>query len=71
MFYFKINVPGWERLLRVAAGVCVAILAALYANAPTVMWIGVAGGLMFGLTGLVGFCPMCALVGRKAVEPRT
>jgi hypothetical protein len=67
VFYFKVNVPGWERLLRVAAGVAVAILAAMYATAPAVMWTGVAGGFMFALTGLVGFCPMCAMVGRKAV----
>jgi hypothetical protein len=65
MLYFKVNVPGWERMLRIAAGVAVAILAALYANMPAVVWIGIAGGLMFALTGLVGFCPMCALAGRK------
>jgi hypothetical protein len=67
MFYFKVNVPGWERLLRLAAGVGVAVLAALYANTPALAWIGMAGGLMFALTGLVGFCPMCAMVGRKPV----
>ena len=65
MLFFKVNVPGWERLLRIVAGICVAILAALYVNAPVVAWIGMAGGFMFALTGLVGFCPMCAMVGRK------
>ena len=37
---------------------------------PIGMWIGIAAGLMFAVTGLVGFCPMCAMVGRKPVEAR-
>ena len=71
MLYFKVNVPAWERLLRLAMGVAVAILAALYADTMVVTWIGVAGGLMFALTGLVGFCPMCAMVGRKPFGTRS
>jgi hypothetical protein len=68
MFYFKTNVPGWERFLRVAAGIAVAVLAYYFARAELGLWLGVAGGLMFAVTGLVGFCPMCAMVGRKPVS---
>lgn len=70
MFYFKTNVPGWERFLRIAAGAAVAVLAFAFARRSVGTWIGIAGGLMFAVTGLVGFCPMCAMVGRKSVEAR-
>ncbi len=70
MLYFKTNLPGWERFARIAAGLVAAILAFMFALAPIGMWIGIAGGMMFALTGLVGFCPMCAMVGRKPVELR-
>lgn len=70
MFYLKRNVPGWERAMRVALGVTAAGLAVAYAPAPLALWAGVAGGLTFAVTGLVGFCPMCAMVGRKPVGVR-
>lgn len=63
MFYTK-NVPGWERAVRVIAGVLVAILA--LATLPA-LWGALVAVLAAGIvaSGLVGFCPMCALVGRK------
>jgi uncharacterized protein YqfA (UPF0365 family) len=67
MLYFKRNLPGWERFLRIAAGIAVAVLAVYFAQLPIGMWVGIAGGVMFAATGLVGFCPMCAMVGRKPV----
>ena len=67
MFYLKRNVPGFERAARVILGVAAAGLAVAYAQTPLGMWIGIAGGLTFAVTGLIGFCPMCAMVGRKAV----
>jgi hypothetical protein len=70
MFYLKRNVPGFERAVRVALGVAAAGLAVAYAPSPVGMWIAVAGGLTFAVTGLVGFCPMCAMVGRKPVGVR-
>ena len=70
MFYLKRNVPAVERGLRVVAGLAGACLAFAFAAQPLGMWAGIAGGLMFAVTGLVGYCPMCAMVGRKAVEAR-
>jgi hypothetical protein len=63
MFYVK-NVPTWERVLRVIAGL------------PVVAWSVLALGGLWGtvaalsaagiaLSGLFGFCPACAMVGRK------
>jgi hypothetical protein len=31
-------------------------------------WLLAAGGVMVVATGMVGFCPACALVGRRAIE---
>ncbi len=64
MFYAK-NVPGWERVLRIVIGM--AFLAFAYFNwgVSTIgMGAGVVGA-MLSMTGLIGFCPMCAMVGRK------
>lgn len=62
-FYVK-NVPGWERALRVVLGLAVAGFA-LYSFAGPTGWVLAGSALGFVLTGLVGFCPMCAMVGRR------
>ena len=62
MFYVK-NVPGRERALRAVVGIGALGFAALDRSG-----VGIAAGLagaMLALTGLVGWCPMCALPGRK------
>jgi hypothetical protein len=61
------NVPGWERALRVAAALGGAVLAGAFLPLP-MRWVGVVAALSFGLTGVVGFCPMCALVGRRLAK---
>jgi hypothetical protein len=68
VFYLKRNVPGWERAMRVALGVAAAGLAVAFAQSAPGTWLGAAGGLCLAATGLVGYCPMCAVVGRKPVE---
>ena len=67
MMYFKTNLPGWERAIRIAMGIMVAGLAYLYAPNFLMTWVGVAMGVMFAGTGFIGFCPMCAMVGRKYI----
>ena len=63
MFYVK-NVPNRERVLRVFAG-----LAAIYLGLAVLggMWGVVVAASAAGIvgSGLFGFCPMCALVGRR------
>ena len=64
MFYSK-KVPAWERIVRVVMG-------AIGLGYAVMNW-GVSGlavglgvmGAMLAISGLVGFCPMCALLGRK------
>lgn len=64
MFYVK-NVPTWERIVRVIAGMACLVLAYLNWGDSS---IGVGAGIigaMLSMSGLLGFCPMCAMVGRK------
>lgn len=64
MFYVK-NVPNWERVLRVITSL-VAIGFAYESWGVTGLGVGLGiVGAMLTFTGLFGFCPMCALVGRK------
>ncbi|MEH2566949.1 YgaP family membrane protein [Bradyrhizobium sp. AZCC 2289] len=53
MFYRK-NLSGWERAARVVGG------AAMIAGG-----LLACSGVVTALTGFVGFCPMCAMVGRR------
>jgi hypothetical protein len=64
MFYAK-NVPNWERAVRAVAGVASLAFAAMnWGGSSLAIGLGVTGAIL-ALTGLVGFCPMCAMVGRK------
>jgi len=63
MFYVK-NVPNWERVLRVVVGLAVIILSLKLLSGIAGILIAVsAAGIV--VSGLVGFCPMCAMLGRK------
>lgn len=64
MFYRK-NVPGWERALRVVVGLFTIAFGLLGMPASLFSYLIVATGLTALLTGFIGFCPMCAMVGRK------
>lgn len=62
MFYRK-NVPGWERGLRALVGI--AIMAFGIWGMQMLSYLIVVTGFTALLTGFIGFCPMCAMVGRK------
>ncbi len=64
MLYVK-NVANWERVIRLIAGVLALVFAAMnWGSSALAVGAGVVGAIL-ALTGLVGFCPMCAMVGRK------
>ena len=63
MFYVK-NVPNWERLVRVAAGLIAIGIGLKFLNGMAGIALA-AGAAGIVLSGLFGFCPMCAMVGRK------
>lgn len=63
MFYAK-NVPNGERVVRVLAGAAGAGLAVAFVGG-TAGWLLAAGAAGMVASGLFGFCPACALVGRR------
>jgi len=71
MFYVK-NVPTLERVARVTLGIILVAGAIIVFAQPTadilvrgLAVVGVASGIFAVVTGFVGWCPACALVGRK------
>lgn len=63
MVYVK-NVPNAERVLRVVAGVVVAAGGLMLLGGMT-GWLVAASAAGLVASGLFGFCPACAMVGRK------
>jgi len=61
--FFMKNVPQWERVMRTLGGL-VAVAGGWSLGSPY-RELGLATAATLLLTGIVGFCPMCALVGRK------
>ena len=66
--FFQKNLPQWERALRTVLGLVVLIGAFLIPLEPWLKWLLVVSGASFVAMGFVGFCPMCAMAGRR---PRT
>jgi hypothetical protein len=67
MFYRK-NVGTMERIARAIAGVLmIACAFTAFAQSP-LKWVLLGSGIVTILTGAVGFCPACAMVGRRGSE---
>jgi hypothetical protein len=65
MMFYRKNLPGWERAVRVIGGVAMVASGLLgLQGAPVGYLIAAAGGVTL-LTGFFGFCPMCAMAGRR------
>ncbi|GHO42177.1 YgaP family membrane protein [Ktedonospora formicarum] len=71
MFYVK-NVPLFERILRVVLGIGLTASALFVflqpAHGTVSGWLALAllaSALFVAATGFIGWCPACALVGRK------
>ena len=62
---FRKNLPAWERGLRAGAGIVLSGIG-LYFFPGSLAGYGLAAtGVFTALTGVVGFCPACALAGRR------
>ena len=68
MFYRK-NLPGWERAMRVIAGVAVIAWGLIGFPGLPMGYVIAGSGAVAILTGFFGFCPMCAMAGRKLPSP--
>ena len=64
MLYTK-NIPAWERSLRILLGLACAAFAVM-AWEESKLAVAAAGmGASLAATGLFGFCPGCAMIGRR------
>ena len=68
MFFIKRNLPVWERFLRIAAGAAVAWMLFSGLLVGMMYWAGLATAATLVLTAFVGFCPACAMVGRRYLD---
>ncbi len=68
MFYRK-NLPGWERAMRVVGGVVMIAYGLVAMPATAAGYLIAATGALTIATGFFGFCPMCAMVGRRLPAP--
>ena len=67
MIYAK-NVPNWERVLRMVMGIAALLFALMNWGTSNLAVAAGAIGAVVAMTGLIGFCPMCLMVGRKLDE---
>ncbi len=67
MLYRK-NITRPESLLRVVTGVALIVASLVWLGATPLGLVLAASGAMGIVTGLFGYCPACAMVGRKPVE---
>lgn len=68
MFYLKQNLSSIERGLRLLGAAAVALIAILWFSTG---WLAItlwASAAMLAATSVVGFCPMCAMAGRKSTK---
>lgn len=64
---YKRNLPRWEQVLRAIAGIAMiacGLVGPWLAGTSVGYVIAVSGGVTL-LTGFIGYCPACAVAGRK------
>lgn len=64
MLYVK-NVPAWERAVRAVVGLAMIACGLLALEGLPIGYLIAAAGAVTLLTGFAGFCPMCAMAGRR------
>jgi hypothetical protein len=62
MALYRKNIGSLHQAIRIALGIAVSVAALIYLSGMAA-WLVAAGGVGFALTGLVGWCPMCAVAG--------
>ena len=66
VFYRK-NVYAWEQIVRFVVGAAM-IGGGFYYLAGWTAWLVAALGLYMLLTGIFGYCPACAMIGRPPID---
>lgn len=63
---FKRNVGNKERVVRVVAGLLMIVCGLMALHAPGLKALVTCVGLLSIVTGVLRYCPACALAGRKS-----
>lgn len=69
MLYRK-NMGGKERVARLVGGALIVACALTQVGFTPLGLVLAASGVFAALTAVFGFCPACAMVGRRPVEDR-
>jgi hypothetical protein len=67
---FERNLPLWERGVRIIGGAAMMAVGGLVIGDKMIGYSIAMAGVMVLMTGLVGFCPACALAGRCPIPRR-
>ena len=62
---YRKNLYSWEQLLRAGAGLTLAAIGLWAWPGSGAGYAAAATGIGVALTGVLGFCPMCAMAGRR------
>lgn len=68
MFFLKRNLPHWERAIRIIAGAAIALGVFSGYTTGILSWLALATAATLILTAFVGFCPACAMIGRRYLD---
>lgn len=60
MALYRKNIGGGQQIARLAIGAAAAAASLAFLH-PPISLAGAAAGALFAATGLVGYCPMCAM----------
>lgn len=67
MMVYQKNLPPWERWVRVAVGLTLAGWSVLGTNSQLITALAVVSAVVIIGTGFIGYCPACAMIGRKPI----
>ena len=65
MMVYQKNLPQWERWVRVLAGLTLVGWSLLGTSSQLITALTVLSAVFIIGTGFIGYCPACAMVGRK------
>jgi hypothetical protein len=67
MLYRK-NIYAWEQWSRIVLGVAMLAFAFFSPLGGWMSWLVALAGVSAVVTGIFGWCPACAMIGRRPVE---
>lgn len=68
MLFLKRNLPHRERALRIGSGAIIGWAALQGFVTGILFWLALATAATLLLTAFVGFCPACAMLGRRYLD---